>query len=95
MTGNTTTTTTTPDESRYPESEKLSLVAEEYRAICDFLNDGAYQLGEFVTFEGHTAPMFTPIVKSVDHVVAEFFGIDLAKLEMERREMIARMQDGA
>lgn len=77
----------------YPEHERMSAIVEKSQCIGEFLewlNDvKRYRIcertGGFVSFY--------PINKSVENLLAEFFGIDLNKIEQEKREMLEEIRD--
>lgn len=79
--------------SDYPEHDKLSAVADESQTIGEFLdyNGLGYMLGEHVQ-DGNR---FVPVNKSITVILAEYFHIDLTKIEAEKREMIEKMRSMA
>ena len=75
----------------YPEHEKLSAVAEASQAIGEFIDFGPYVLAEWVEDDlGHK--YLVPVYKSINSILAEYFDIDLFKLEAEKRRMIQELQ---
>ena len=79
------------DKEHYPEHEKLKEVRHKSQAIYDFLEwarekdiylvQSFYDEDEGVPFEG--APQ-----QPVQQLLAEFFEIDLMKLEEEKQRML-------
>ncbi len=77
----------------YPEHEKLAAVADESQAIGAFLDSDQhpYVLSEWVTIEGYSEPRLMPVQKSIQQILAEYFDIDLQKIEAEKRQMLTAM----
>jgi hypothetical protein len=76
----------------YPEHTKLMDVKDESQAIGEFIDWLASKrmaLGEWREFDGYDNPQFVPAHVDVNAILAEHFGIDLANLETEKREMLA------
>lgn len=91
----------------YPEHHKLEQVKDKSQTIGEFLDRGSYRICELVCVRcGETAgadpccsspqERYLPLRKSIDRILAEYFGIDLAKIDLEKREMLAeiRRQNG-
>ena len=80
------------DQPVYPEHERLALVTERSQAIGDFLewaSGKGYHLLKWHEFEdGADYIPFPPVVK----MLAEFFDIDLDKIEREKRAMLDYMR---
>lgn len=78
--------------SDYPEHDKLTAVKDQTEAIHDFLEwcamRGAIQLCEFDERSDHFWP-----IDSDDNLLAEWAGIDLKKLEAEKRQMLDRIRE--
>lgn len=80
-------------KKEYPEHEKMSTIVDKSQSIGEFiewLNDTKnYKIcektGDFVRYY--------PIRKSVECLLAEFFGIDLGKIEQEKREMLEDIRE--
>jgi hypothetical protein len=87
----------------YPECEKMSKVAEKSQGIGDFLEwlreDKKIILGsvqEFVyVWDGkeRIKEEFSPFRYDTEKLLAEFFGIDLKKVEQEKREMLNEIRN--
>lgn len=82
----------------YPEHEKLDAVKERSQAIGEFLDFGTYTLCRWVELdkddeaneeliEAGVDGMYQP-VGEITKVLAEHFGIDLNRLEDEKRQML-------
>lgn len=69
--------------SQYPEHEKLSAISAESQAIGQFLDEGTYTLCEVDKYD-----RFVPVGKSIQEILADYFGIDLNKIEAEKRQML-------
>jgi hypothetical protein len=75
----------------YPEHEKLDAVKEQSQAIGEFLDLGPYTLCEWVKFDDCDREQLVPVRKPLQAILADWFKIDLAKLEGERRAMLEAM----
>lgn len=74
----------------YPECEKLLAVRDKSSAISEFLEwceENSIVLRQWRNDE------FCPemLGRSHEELLAEYFGIDLKKVEVERREMLAAL----
>lgn len=76
----------------YPEHAKLAAVADQSQAIGEFLEGGGFILAEYVTFEGHDRATLVPVGRSINDILAAYFDIDLAKIEAEKRAMLASLR---
>lgn len=82
------------------ETEKLDAVSESYRDIEDFLDwvaaNPAICLGEWLTHHDdgreRAEARLVPLTQSRSALLAEYFGIDTAKLEAERRALLTAMR---
>ena len=69
----------------YPESTRLLAAREESQPIGEFLENGPYELGRWVPcqqwhqdgWECGQGEHFQPVRKSIETVLAEYFGIDM------------------
>ena len=72
----------------YPECEKLAKVRNESQTIGEFLE---WLMGTkeviLAKYQGKLDTL-TETRESIESLLAEFFGIDLKKVEKERRQMI-------
>lgn len=65
--------------SKYPESEKFHKVAEQSQICGEFL--------DWLQFEKRVH-----LPNSIEKLLAEFFEIDLKKLEAEKREILVEVR---
>jgi hypothetical protein len=79
-------------ESPYPEHEKQAAVLDEAGAIGRFLDEGPYILAEYRDVDGFRDPLLVPVSKSIQQVLAEWLGIDLQRIEDEKRLMLDSMR---
>lgn len=84
-----TDTTNTPDP--YPELEKLRQVSEESRTISSFMEWAEYKGYRLVRTHEEDGATFEFSV-NVEQAMAEYFEIDMAKVEAERRELLAKVR---
>ena len=78
--------------SEYPEHQKQAQFLDASQSIGDFLYESGYTLAEYVKFDDREQEQFGPVSKRVERILADYFQIDLKKIEVERRQMIAAMQ---
>lgn len=76
-----------------PELDKLNACWDEMRPILDFLESSGYILAEYE--ESGYWHRLQPAVPSTMQIVYEYFGLDSAKVEQERRALIASICDDA
>lgn len=74
--------------SDYPEHDKLTEVSEISQAIGEFIDFGPYTL---CTADRETG-RYWPVLKSIDRILAEHFGIDLKAIDREKREMLESLR---
>jgi hypothetical protein len=75
----------------YPEHEKLKKISDKSQTVGDFLewlNSQGLHLCEWVDSRYAGEGEFSSANKNTDDLLAEFFEIDQAKLEEEKRELI-------
>lgn len=75
----------------YPEHEKMKKIADKSQTIGEFLewiNQEGYAIGEFNRMSGE----LDTSRKSIQDLLAEFFDIDLNKIDKEKRAMIKSLQ---
>lgn len=93
---------------KYPEHEKLHKVKDESQAIGEFLDRFTYRgqgvvlasyhtHGEHCTEKGRKVCGFRqdelyPILGNINSLLAEHFGIDLNKLDDEKRAMLEELR---
>jgi len=92
--------------SDYPEHDKLSAVKDASQAIGEFIETAGYTLCELRTFieplddepngkTYETRPRLAPVNKSIQVILADYYGIDLDKIEAEKRAMLDTLQQQA
>lgn len=81
---------------RWPEHAKQSKIVEESQAIGAFLDseNHPYVLAEYVIFEGRSSETLVPVSRSIQQILADYFEIDLNKIEAEKRDMLASLTGG-
>lgn len=75
-----------------PEHEKLSQVkdlSQEIGSFLDWIQSQGMCLAKFNEGEEH----YWPVNKRIEQILAEYFEIDLNKLEKEKIEMIEEMRN--
>lgn len=83
--------------SAWPEHEKLGKVSARSQAIGEFLEWLGHE--HVICTWGSVDDMFDregyrPTRKSIEELLAEFFEIDLAVIETEKRAMLAQIREG-
>lgn len=73
---------------KYPEHIKLHAVAERSQAIGAFIDESPYILAEYQEVDGFKDPILVSTSKSITQVLADYFEIDLDKIEAEKRAML-------
>lgn len=87
--------------SEYPECEKLHAVSDDSQKIGEFLEwlKRKYYICEFWDREklddsgDQSNEGFYPNYKSIQDLLAEYFEIDMNKVEEERREILKSLQE--
>ena len=79
--------------SNTPELDKMRAVSEQSQIIGEFLDSMPYVLTEWKNVEGFRDPMLVPASKSIVQILAEHFGIDMNKVEQERRMLLEEIRD--
>ena len=87
------------DKEMYPELEKLRGVSERSQAIGEFLEwlfgSKNYHIAKYLGEEEYEddEDELVPVHIDIEKLLAEFFGIDLAKAEEERREILEQIRE--
>ena len=76
-------------EPRYPEHEKVKQIADSSQAVGEFLECSEYVL----CVHDEERDRYSPVPMSVEEILAEFFDIDLAAVEREKREMLSNIRE--
>lgn len=82
-------------EPRYPEHEKLREVAELSQAIGEFLDITLPGLGIALCEPAPDSAAYWPTHRTIPSLLAEHFGIDQAKLDAEKAQMLVELRGGA
>lgn len=72
----------------YPEHEKLEAVKDQSQAIGEFLDTSGYTL---CVVRNH---QWVSVGRPINQILAGYFGIDLGKIEEEKRTMLAKLGQG-
>ncbi len=83
--------TTTPPPPT-PECDRLNAEAARHRIIGDFIEwmgEQGYSICKMVEQKGWGSSPYLPVDKRTEQVLADFFEIDLNKVEDERRAYLA------
>ena len=75
----------------YPECEKLTAVAPQSQAIGEFLVEFLPDKGIALCELDEDSGRWHPAHRSVNDLLAEFFGIDMDRVEQERRQILRDM----
>ena len=79
--------------SDYPEHDKLKLVADKSQAIGEFIEWLAEEgRGIYLAVPHPFGEGLVPANKSITRLLAEFFEIDLDKIETEKRAMLDNLR---
>lgn len=80
-------------EQSTPELDKMIAVKPKSQAIGEFLEWMQYDRHYTICKHSENAALgYEPIRTSVEHLLAEFFEIDLKKAEHEKREILQQLQ---
>jgi len=78
----------------YPEHDKLRAVSNKSQSIGEFLDWARNEHGwELCRMEPYGD--YTPIYKSINDILAEYFEIDRTKLDDEKRAMLEELKGQA
>jgi hypothetical protein len=83
------------DAVKYPECERLKAVSGESQAIGNFiewLGEERMFIVKYEKVEGYRDEQALPVTKSIEQMLADYFDIDLKKVEKERRAILAYLQ---
>lgn len=78
----------------YPEHARLREVQQKSQAVHEFVY-GLNEKGIFLAHRLVGSDTVYPINKNLTELVAEFFEIDLKKLEEEKLDMLEEMRKGS
>jgi hypothetical protein len=78
-----------------PELDRMLVVKKKSQAIGEFiewLGENGMWVGEWHEDVSGVMPSFgAPVGKSIEQLLADFYGIDLVKAEQERRAILAEI----
>ena len=77
-------------EELFPENEKIKAVKEKSQAIGEFLEWLEEKKIHLVTLKGEHG--YNPVYTSTENLLAEFFNIDLDKVEEEKLQMLEELR---
>lgn len=77
----------------YPEHTRQAAVLDEAEAIGRFLDESGYILAQHRNIDGYREEVLMPVSTAVPVILARYFGIDLAKIDAEKRAMLAALAD--
>lgn len=83
----------TPAAELYPEHTRQAAVLDEAEAIGRFLDESGHILAEYRDIDGYREPVLMPVSTAIPVILARYFGIDLDKIETEKRAMLAALAD--
>lgn len=84
--------------SEYPECEKMKKCSDHSQAIGEFLEWLRHEtdfvvcgIKRQIVYEGVYDDFYSPVVFSTEHLLAQYFEIDLDTVEKEKRAMLRQM----
>lgn len=77
--------------ANYPEHEKMRKISDQSQAVGDFLEWVRSEKGWFLAQRDDETKRIWPASYSTVQLLAEFFEIDLDKIEDEKRAMLASL----
>jgi hypothetical protein len=85
--------------SNTPELDKMRAViesgaAEAVTQFIDWLNGEGYMISRYEAIDGYTNPVLLPSSFLPERLMAQHFGIDLDKIEAERRAILDALRAG-
>jgi len=74
----------------YPEHEKLAAISDQSQTVGEFLDFSGYVLAEWgdENSSGTPNPHRLYPIYNIERILAEYFHIDLNKIEQEKRQML-------
>ena len=74
-----------------PECDNLAALMGNVDAITEFIEwagEHGFQLGQFAPVDGYRDEQFMPVGRSTHELALESLGLDVKKLETERRALL-------
>lgn len=81
--------------SKYPEHDKLAGVRDQSQVIGEFLEEFLPSQGIVLCENKEYYDEYLPARKKTNELLAKFFGVDLDKLELEKRAMLDKLMEEA
>lgn len=78
-------------DSAYPEHQKQAQVLDQAQTIGEFIDHGPYVLATYETLPGWDTPQLVAVPRPIHLILADYFGIDLATIDAEKRAMLTQM----
>jgi hypothetical protein len=77
-----------------PECDKMQAVQSKSQVIGEFLEwlNGKYVIAQWVEVEGYKEEQLLPAHTVIEKLLAEYFEIDLEKVEAEKREILEELR---
>lgn len=75
-------------EDKYPEHEKMAKVIDQSQVIGAFLDAMSEKGIELCEYSEGDGGMMFPVRKSIEQILADYFEINLKKIEAEKRAML-------
>lgn len=75
----------------WPEHTKMRAVQDKSQVIGEFLENTDYILSQYDQNNGGGEDLLWPVTKTTEQILADYFGIDLDKIEAERQQMLAAL----
>jgi hypothetical protein len=79
-----------------PECERLSAISDKSNCIgefIDWLHEQDMTIAKWEDLEDHDDPSLWPYSGSTTRLLAQFFDIDLDKVEKEKREILEALRE--
>jgi hypothetical protein len=73
---------------KMPECERLSAITDEWNAVAQFLDNSEFSLCEWSDRNNQ----YVPVHKTLTQVLAEYFDIDMDKVEAERSALLEEIR---
>lgn len=78
--------------SKYPEHDKMMAVSRESQAIGEFLDNGLREQGLMLAQRDADNGRLHIATKGIQEILADYFEIDLAVIEQEKRAMLEELR---
>lgn len=78
--------------SDYPEHDKMRVIAKQSQTIGEFLAWAQNEKGWALCHLDQNEQEYMPVYKSITVLLAEYFEIDLNRVEDEKRQMLDELR---